>query len=102
MKAHVPCFFEILAIFQVLHQGRCAYMNLFKKYRIGSLLFGSFAALITILLVIVTLISYHFSVNEIVDNTTFYQQEMLNVLNKELSSQMRSIEEASLAISRNH
>src|SRR5699024_7000203 len=56
----------------------------------------------TILLVIVTLISYHFSVREIVDNTTFYQQEMLNVLNKELSSQMRSIEETSLAISRNH
>src|SRR5690625_1732017 len=73
----------------------------FKQYKVGSLFFGSFAIFISILFIIVTWVSYQFSVREIVDNTTDYQQQMLAVLSKELSSQMNSIEQVSLATSRN-
>ncbi|MFC6605192.1 sensor histidine kinase [Ectobacillus funiculus] len=76
--------------------------NPFKYYRIGSLFFGSFAGLIIILFGIVIWISYHYSVKEMVNKTSYYQESILNGLNKQMAIQARDIEEISLAASRNN
>ncbi|MFP3126423.1 sensor histidine kinase [Ectobacillus funiculus] len=76
--------------------------NPFKYYRIGSLFFGSFASLIIILFGIVIWISYHYSVKEMVNKTSYYQESILNGLNKQMAIQARDIEEISLAASRNN
>ncbi|CAH1195283.1 hypothetical protein PAECIP111893_00659 [Paenibacillus plantiphilus] len=52
-------------------------------------------------LVIVIGVSYQFSVREMVRSTSFYQQNNLNQLDKQLNIQMTEIENISLAISRN-
>lgn len=76
--------------------------NPFKYYRIGFLFFGSFAGLIIILFGIVIWISYHYSVKEMVNKTSYYQENILNGLNKQMAIQARDIEEISLAASRNN
>ncbi|ULL18112.1 sensor histidine kinase [Paenibacillus sp. H1-7] len=75
--------------------------NLFKRTRIDRLFFGSFAACIAVLLLVFTWISYHITSRELVNNTSYYQQDLLNELNKQLDIQLRSIEQMSLAASRN-
>ncbi|MGG3468560.1 sensor histidine kinase [Neobacillus pocheonensis] len=74
----------------------------FKNYRIGFLFFGSFAGLIIILFSIVIWISYHYSVKEMVNKTSFYQESILNGLNKQMTIQSKDIQEISLAASRNN
>ncbi|MCU6793048.1 sensor histidine kinase [Paenibacillus sp. WQ 127069] len=76
-------------------------MNLFKRVRIDRLFFGSFAAFIAVFLLIFTWISYSITARELVDNTSYYQQDLLNELNKQLDIQLKSIEQMSLAASRN-
>ncbi|MBE1444960.1 sensor histidine kinase [Paenibacillus sp. OAS669] len=76
-------------------------LNLFKKVRIDRLFFSSFAVFITALLLIFTWISYSFTSRELAENTSFYQQDLLGELNKQLDIQLRSIEQMSLAASRN-
>jgi len=76
-------------------------MNLFKRTRIGRLFFGGFAICISVLLLVFTWISYHITSRELADNTSFYQQDLLNELNKQLDIQLRSIEQMSLAAARN-
>ncbi|MDD9267045.1 sensor histidine kinase [Paenibacillus sp. GCM10023248] len=76
-------------------------MSLFKNIRIDRLLFGSFAAFIAALLMLFTWISYTLTSRELADNTFLYQQDVLNELNKQLDIQLRSIEQMSLAASRN-
>ncbi len=73
----------------------------FKNFQIGHVFFGSFAGFITVVLIIVIGVSYQFSVREIVKSTSFYQQNNLNQLDKQLNIQMTEIENISLAISRN-
>lgn len=75
--------------------------NPFKKHRIDHLLFGSFACLIVTLLVVIIVISYNYSSRELVSNTSYYQQNLLNQLNKQIVTQLNSIEQISLAASRN-
>ncbi|MBP1966437.1 cache domain-containing sensor histidine kinase [Paenibacillus aceris] len=75
--------------------------NPFKRHRIDHLLFGSFACLIVILIIAVIVISYNYSARELVSNTSYYQQNLLNQLNKQIVTQMNSIEQISLAASRN-
>jgi|GEM_PF-372081 len=75
--------------------------NPFKKHKIDRLLFGSFASLIVILITVVIGISYNYSSRELVSNTSYYQQNLLNQLNKQIVTQMNSIEQISLAASRN-
>jgi two-component system sensor histidine kinase YesM len=76
--------------------------NPFKRYRIGYLFFGSFAGFIILVLLVVTWVSYHFSVQEMINNTTYYQLSILKELNKQLENQLRLIEQVSLAISRDN
>ncbi|WP_248927834.1 cache domain-containing sensor histidine kinase [Paenibacillus hamazuiensis] len=73
----------------------------FKRFRIDYLLSGSFAGLFVLLLTLVSYISYSLSAKEIAANTSYYQQGLLNELNKQVVIQMRAIEQVSLSISRN-
>ncbi|MDF2961287.1 MAG: sensor histidine kinase [Paenibacillus sp.] len=75
--------------------------NVFKKYRIDYLLFGGFSSFIIVLLVIVITLSYTLSTQEMVRMTSFYQQGILNELYNKIEIQMRSIEQVSLAATRN-
>ncbi|WNR44200.1 sensor histidine kinase [Paenibacillus roseipurpureus] len=76
-------------------------MNLFKRVRIDRLFFSSFASFISILLLIFTWISYSVTSRELADTSSYYQQDMLNELNKQIDIQLKSIEQMSLAASRN-
>lgn len=76
-------------------------MNLFKRVRIDRLFFSSFAAFISVLLLVFTWISYSITSRELADTTSYYQQDLLNELNKQLDIQLKSIEQMSLAASRN-
>jgi two-component system sensor histidine kinase YesM len=75
--------------------------NPIKKYRIDNLFFGIFAGFIIVLLFVVIWFSYSYSSRELVSNTSFYQQGLLNELYKQLTIQLNSIEQISLATSRN-
>ncbi|OXM83573.1 sensor histidine kinase [Paenibacillus rigui] len=81
--------------------GRRVRMNLFKRVRIDRLFFSSFAAFISVLLLVFTWISYSITSRELADTTSYYQQDLLNELNKQLDIQLKSIEQMSLAASRN-
>ncbi|MCZ8513268.1 sensor histidine kinase [Paenibacillus filicis] len=76
-------------------------MSVFKRVRIDRLFFGSFAAFIAALLLVFTWISYSITSRELANNTSYYQQDLLNELNKQLDIQLNSIEQMSLAASRN-
>ncbi|MEK8128514.1 sensor histidine kinase [Paenibacillus filicis] len=73
----------------------------FKKYRIDSILSGSFTGFFILLLVIVCWVSYTVSSRELAENTSVYQQELMRELNKQMMLQMRTVEQLSLVISRN-
>ncbi|RTE10599.1 cache domain-containing sensor histidine kinase [Paenibacillus whitsoniae] len=75
--------------------------SIFKRVRIGRLFFGSFALFIALLLLVFTWISYHVTSSELAQNTSLYQQDLLNELNKKLVIQLTSIEQMSLAAARN-
>ncbi|MDR6554804.1 sensor histidine kinase [Paenibacillus qinlingensis] len=76
-------------------------MNLFKRVRIDRLFFGSFASFLSILLLVFTWISYSTTSKELANTSSYYQQDMLNELNKQIDIQLKSIEQMSLAASRN-
>lgn len=75
--------------------------NPFKTFRIDYLLFGTFAGLIVMLLFMITWLSYHLTAKELASNTSFYQQKLLNELDKQVSIQMDAVERMALAISTN-
>ena len=74
---------------------------MFRKRRIFHLLFGVTAALITVLLVSVILITYSFSSRQTVSNTSYYQQALLNELYNKVVIQLNAIEQISLSATRN-
>jgi two-component system sensor histidine kinase YesM len=75
--------------------------HMFKKYPIYYLLYGGFSSFMVILLVVVIWLAYSLSAQEMVKNTSYYQQNVLNELYSKIGIQMRSIEQISLAASRN-
>lgn len=75
--------------------------SLFKKYRIGFLYFGSFAAITILMLMITFWTSYHFSVKAIVTTASDYQGKILMELNDRLQAQFKAVESVSLSISGN-
>ncbi|WP_282940922.1 sensor histidine kinase [Paenibacillus sp. RC67] len=89
-----------MGMFYFSHEERNA-LKIFKKVRIDRLFFSSFAVFITALLLVFTWISYSITSRELADNTSFYQQDLLGELNKQIDIQLRSIEQMSLAASRN-
>ncbi|MEK3725526.1 sensor histidine kinase [Paenibacillus sp. FSL H8-0034] len=75
--------------------------HMFKKYPIYYLLYGGFSCFMVILLVVVIWLAYSLSAQEMVKNTSYYQQNVLNELYSKIGIQMRSIEQVSLTASRN-
>lgn len=76
-------------------------MRLFKLFRIDRLLFGVYGGFMIALLLIVTWIGYSYSSKALVDNTSHYQEKLLNELNKQLVLLMESVENVSLTVARN-
>ncbi|UOF90611.1 sensor histidine kinase [Fodinisporobacter ferrooxydans] len=54
-----------------------------------------------VMLILMTWVSYHFSLNTLIGNTSKYQQNMLGELEKKIDIQLNSIQEISLNISYN-
>lgn len=71
-----------------------------KLYRIDKLFFAIFGSFIVIILLIVIWFSYSFSSRELANNTSLYQQALLDEINNQLRIQLNSIEQISLAASR--
>ncbi|GGG02808.1 cache domain-containing sensor histidine kinase [Paenibacillus abyssi] len=76
-------------------------MNPFKSFKIYHLLFGLIAGFMLVLLSVVIWFSYTTSSKEFVQNTFYYQQQLLSELNKQLSIQLVGIEQTALATSQN-
>ncbi|MBP3952850.1 sensor histidine kinase [Bacillus suaedae] len=75
-------------------------MNLFKKYRIRYLLFGSFFFFIFVLLCIIILVSYQYSVRGIVNTSTNYQEDQLKLISEDLTGKLETFEGYSIVLSR--
>ncbi|WJH35925.1 cache domain-containing protein [Paenibacillus sp. CC-CFT747] len=75
--------------------------SILYRYRIDYVFFISFGVFITVLLALITWISYTLSAREQATSTSYYQQGMLLELNKQLTGQMRNVEQSSLAVSLN-
>jgi len=75
--------------------------NPFKEYPIRNVFFFAFASLITLLLTVFVLVSYRVSVAEMQKNTSFYQQNLLGEINEQISMQKQSVEQVTIALSRN-
>ncbi|MEM1505595.1 sensor histidine kinase [Domibacillus sp. 8LH] len=75
--------------------------NPFKEYPIRNVFFFAFASLIMLLLTVFVLVSYRVSVAEMQKNTSFYQQNLLGEINEQISMQKQSVEQVTIALSRN-
>jgi two-component system sensor histidine kinase YesM len=75
--------------------------NLFKTYRLDYLFFGIFAGFIIVLLLVFTRVAYNISSQELERNTSFYQEALLDELNKELTIQLNAIEQVTLSTASN-
>ncbi|WP_261800128.1 sensor histidine kinase [Paenibacillus sp. PAMC21692] len=74
--------------------------NPFKRYRIDRLFFGSFALLVTLVIITIIWISYSLTSRELATTASTNQQKLLNELNNEITSRMVTIEQISLSKSR--
>ncbi|RKL66872.1 hypothetical protein CR203_13660 [Salipaludibacillus neizhouensis] len=75
-------------------------MNVFKKYRINSIFFGSFFLFTLLILIIIILFSYRYSANQIVETTTEHQKNNLYRLSEELGSNLKTFQDYSVILSR--
>ncbi|TSB47893.1 cache domain-containing sensor histidine kinase [Alkalicoccobacillus porphyridii] len=74
---------------------------MFKKFKVRTVLFSSFALFIIVLFSVVILVSYRIMVNEMVTHTTAHQEEALGLYSNEINNQLRAVEEMSLMLSTN-
>ncbi|OXM86289.1 cache domain-containing sensor histidine kinase [Paenibacillus rigui] len=74
--------------------------NPFKKYKIDNLFFRGFAGLMIVVLGCTVWASYGISSKELVKSTSYYQQQLLDELNSEISARLLTIEQISLSTSR--
>ncbi|MBD0384771.1 sensor histidine kinase [Paenibacillus sedimenti] len=75
--------------------------NPFKTYRINAVFFFSSAALIALLIGIVISISYNGTSKQIEQNTSYYQQRLLNELSKKLNTSLIGVEQTSNTAAKN-
>ncbi|MEI7026626.1 cache domain-containing sensor histidine kinase [Paenibacillus sp. y28] len=75
--------------------------NPFKSYRIDAVFFFSFAGFIAVLFAVVIGIGYSSSSGEIAQTTSYYQQRVLNELNKKLNTSLIGIEQTSNTAAKN-
>ncbi|WP_311198809.1 hypothetical protein [Paenibacillus hexagrammi] len=76
--------------------------NPFKTYRIDHLFFRSFAGFIIVVLACTVWASFRTSSNELAQTTSYYQQQLLDELNNEITAQLVTIEQISLSTSRDN
>jgi two-component system, sensor histidine kinase YesM len=76
--------------------------NPFKKFRIDSLFFRSFAIFIVAVLACIAWASYLISSNELAKTSSHYQQLLLDELNNEITTRLVTIEQISLSTSRDN
>ncbi|MFH5186268.1 sensor histidine kinase [Paenibacillus sp. TAB 01] len=74
--------------------------NPFKKYKIDHLFFRSFAGFMIVVLGCTVWASYGISSKELVKSTSYYQHQLLDELNNEISARLITIEQISLSTSR--
>jgi len=75
--------------------------NPFKVYRINSVFFFSFAVIIALLIGLMTYISYRESTVEITTKVSYYQQRLLNELNKKINTNLVYIERTAVTAAKN-
>ncbi|MFA9557873.1 sensor histidine kinase [Evansella sp. AB-rgal1] len=75
-------------------------MNVFKKYSIKHIFFGAFSFFLIVVLIVITLVSYHFSANELIKTTTEYQKSNLRLLSTDMDNRMKYIQDISIVLSR--
>jgi two-component system, sensor histidine kinase YesM len=76
--------------------------NPFKKFRIDSLFFRSLSVLIVVVVACIAWASYIISSKALVQNTSHYQQQLLDELNNEITTRLLMIEQISLSSSRDY
>lgn len=76
--------------------------NPFKKFRIDTLFFRSFSALMVVVLACIVWVSYSISSNALVRVSSHYQKQLLDELNNEISTRLLIIEQISLSTSRDN
>jgi two-component system sensor histidine kinase YesM len=75
---------------------------MFRKYRIHSIFFASFFVFTVSILIVIILFSYHYSSAQIIDTTTEYQKNNLYRLSEELGDNLKSFQDYSVILSRQH
>ncbi|RSL34849.1 sensor histidine kinase [Salibacterium salarium] len=75
-------------------------MEIFKKYKIRNIFFISFFLFVTVLLVVIIYVTYHLSTRESINTTLKHQEEKLNLLSEDLSSELDNYHETSIGMSR--
>ncbi|MFJ5621590.1 sensor histidine kinase [Peribacillus loiseleuriae] len=73
----------------------------FKQYPIRYVFFTAFSGLMVLILTIIVMVSYTISINQMKNNTSYYQQNLLTEINEQISMQKIAIEQVTLAMSRN-
>lgn len=74
--------------------------NPFKKCKVDRLFFQSYAAVLILVIAITAWTSYSNSSKALVQNTSYYQQQLLDELNNEITTRLVMIEQISLSSSR--
>lgn len=75
---------------------------LFGKRKIGHWFVGSVSVLTGVMLIAIVWTGYQVSTRAMVDNTSAYQEQILDEMAGKLNSQFKAIESVSLAVSRNN
>lgn len=75
-------------------------MDLFKRYKIRHILFGSITTFTLLLLLTIIAVTYQLTTEENTEKTISHQVEKLTLLSRELSSELSSFQETSIGLSR--
>jgi two-component system sensor histidine kinase YesM len=75
-------------------------VNIFKKFRIKYIFFGSFFLFMLIVFFIIIFVSYHFSVKQIVQTTTDHQQKNLELISEDIQDKLQSLNAYSIMLTR--
>ncbi|WYP26313.1 sensor histidine kinase [Alkalihalobacillus sp. FSL W8-0930] len=75
-------------------------MDLFKRYKIRHILFGSITTFTLLLLLTIIAVTYQLTTEENTKKTISHQVEKLTLLSRELSSELSSFQETSIGLSR--
>ena len=75
-------------------------MDVFKKYKIRQIFFSSFFTFVLLLLLTIIVVTYQLTTRENTQTIIKHQEEKLNILSSELSSELGNFQETSIGMSR--